>query len=115
MTDHAKERADWLVDAVAAATQNRMFLRGDPEADDVVIAAIEMNARKAFSVISDRSDAPLADSLAAIEARISDLLKSGGSRDDIGCDSLIDLYRAVRVVRKWAECQPSPSTRIGSA
>ena len=57
MSDHAKDRADWLIDAVAAATQNRTFLRGDPEADDVVIAAIEMNARKAFSVISDRAEA----------------------------------------------------------
>jgi hypothetical protein len=36
----AKEAADWLVDAVATATQDRRYLRGEPEADDVAIEAI---------------------------------------------------------------------------
>jgi len=49
-----------------------------------------------------------------LESRISKALLSGGSRDDIGCDSLTDLYRAVRCVRKWAENQPSSSSKIGS-
>jgi len=80
MTNHANERADWLIDAVAAATQNRTFLRGDPEADDVVIAAIEMNARKAFSVISDRAEAAEADNKTLREkcAQIADAERMTG-------------------------------------
>lgn len=44
----AKERADWLVDAVATATQNRRYLRGEPEADAVAIEAIMLNGEKAI-------------------------------------------------------------------
>ena len=44
----AKERADWLVDAVATATQDRRFLRGEPEADAVAIEAIMLNGEKAI-------------------------------------------------------------------
>lgn len=44
----AKDRADWLVDAVATATQNRRFLRGDPAANDVEIEAIQLNGEKAI-------------------------------------------------------------------
>lgn len=51
----AKDRADWLVDAVAMATQNRMFLRGDPECDDVAVEAILLNAEKAILVAIDRA------------------------------------------------------------
>lgn len=42
------DRADWLVDAVATATQNRIFLRGDPDADEVIIEALMLNAEKAI-------------------------------------------------------------------
>lgn len=42
--------ADWLVDAVAGATQNRMFLRGEPEEDKVVTDAIYLNAHKAIAM-----------------------------------------------------------------
>lgn len=41
--------ADWLVDAVATATQNRIFLRGDEQEDRVVTEAIFLNAEKAIS------------------------------------------------------------------
>lgn len=40
--------ADWLVDAVATATQDRRFLRGDPAEDRVAIEAIYLNGRKAI-------------------------------------------------------------------
>jgi hypothetical protein len=36
----ANEAADWLIDAVATATQDRRFLRGEPEYDDVAGEAI---------------------------------------------------------------------------
>lgn len=51
MTNDAKIAnwwADWTVDAVATATQNRAFLRGDPGSDDVAIDAIMRNAEKAI-------------------------------------------------------------------
>ena len=40
--------ADWLVDAVAGATQDRRFLRGDPEEDKIATEAILLNAKKAM-------------------------------------------------------------------
>jgi hypothetical protein len=44
----AKERAEWLLDAVATATQDRRFLRGDPHYDAVAGDAILLNAEKAI-------------------------------------------------------------------
>lgn len=43
-----KDRADWLVDAIATATQNRAFLRGEPEEDETATGAILMNGEKAI-------------------------------------------------------------------
>lgn len=40
--------ADWLVDAVAGATQDRRFLRGDPEEDKIATEAIFQNGKKAL-------------------------------------------------------------------
>jgi len=40
--------ADWLVDAVATATQNRALLRGEPEEDEVLTEAIFLNGKKAI-------------------------------------------------------------------
>lgn len=40
--------ADWLVDAVATATQDRRFLRGDPEEDKLATEAILLNGKKAM-------------------------------------------------------------------
>ena len=40
MTKDISYWADWLVDAVAAATQNRVFLRGDPAEDEIATEAI---------------------------------------------------------------------------
>lgn len=40
--------ADWLVDAVAGATQDRRFLRGDPLEDKYVTEAIYLNGKKAL-------------------------------------------------------------------
>lgn len=39
---------DWLIDAVAAATQDKRFLADDPKADAVVIEAIKLNVKKAM-------------------------------------------------------------------
>ncbi len=46
----AKERADWLVDAIATATQNRAILRGDSQEDKVLTKAIFLNAEKAIKI-----------------------------------------------------------------
>lgn len=40
--------ADWLVDAVAAATQDRRFLRGDPAEDRIATEALYTNGKKAM-------------------------------------------------------------------
>lgn len=47
--------ADWMVDAVACSTQNRMFLRGEPEADSVAIESIQVNAAKAIAMALKQS------------------------------------------------------------
>jgi hypothetical protein len=39
----ADEAADWLIDAVAVATQDRRFLRGESEYDEVLSEAIISN------------------------------------------------------------------------
>jgi hypothetical protein len=44
----AKDRADWLVDAVACATQDRRFLRGDPKEDRDLVDVLFLNAEKAI-------------------------------------------------------------------
>lgn len=44
----AEDRADWLVDAAATATQNRMLLRGDPSEDKILTEALKANAKKAI-------------------------------------------------------------------
>jgi hypothetical protein len=40
--------ADWLIDAVGMATQNRALLRGDPAEDEVLTQAIVLNGKKAI-------------------------------------------------------------------
>jgi hypothetical protein len=40
--------ADWLIDAVGGATQNRALLRGDPAEDEVLTQAIVQNSKKAI-------------------------------------------------------------------
>lgn len=40
--------SDWLIDAVAGATQDRRYLRGDPAEDEVATAAIQGNGKKAM-------------------------------------------------------------------
>jgi hypothetical protein len=41
--------ADWLVDAIAGATQDLRFLRGEPEEDRIATEAIFANGSKAIS------------------------------------------------------------------
>lgn len=43
----ADEAADWLLDAVATATQDRRLLRGEPEYDEVLGEAILLNGKVA--------------------------------------------------------------------
>lgn len=40
--------ADWLVDAVATATQDRRFLRGDPAEDKIATEVIYLSGKKAM-------------------------------------------------------------------
>jgi hypothetical protein len=40
--------ADWLIDAVATATQNRALLRNDAAEDEVLTEAIILNGKKAI-------------------------------------------------------------------
>lgn len=42
------DRADWLLDAIATSTQDRRFLRGDPEYDVEAGEAILLNGAKAI-------------------------------------------------------------------
>jgi hypothetical protein len=44
----AEKWADWLVDAVAGATQDRRFLRGDAAEDKIATEAIYGNGKKAI-------------------------------------------------------------------
>lgn len=74
MTDDiAKEHADWLLDAIACATQNRMFLRGDPECDEVACEAILLNGEKAINVAIARHSMQPAAQLDAAK-RVSELV-----------------------------------------
>ena len=61
----ARDRADWLIDGAAMASQNRILLRGDDAADDVLIEAIEINARQAIRVAIERALAALLPELRA--------------------------------------------------
>ena len=81
LADRIKERGDWLVDAVAASTQNRAFLRGDPECDDVACDAIRMNGEMAMRQIAK----PLADRIEELEtdvARLRVLVPRPGQTQD---------------------------------
>lgn len=51
----AKDRADWLVDAVATATQERMFMRGDIAENTYVTEALLLNAEKAIEAAIRRA------------------------------------------------------------
>ena len=59
--ENAKERADWLLDAVATATQDRRFLRGDPAYDAVAGEAILLNGEKAILTALIRSNPSVLD------------------------------------------------------
>lgn len=43
----AEEAADWLIDALAAGSQDRKYLRGDPECDKVLCDFIMANGKLA--------------------------------------------------------------------
>ncbi len=42
--------ADWLVDAVGGATQNRALLRGDPAEDKILTEALYLNGKRAIEL-----------------------------------------------------------------
>ncbi len=52
MTEHEiiNYYADWLIDAVGGATQNRALLRGDPSEDKILTEAILLNGKKAIQL-----------------------------------------------------------------
>jgi len=64
--DIAKDRADWMLDAIAGATQNRQFLRGDPAYDEVAGKAILLNGEKAINVALSKKDAEITRLRAAL-------------------------------------------------
>lgn len=48
--------ADWLVDAIAGATQDRRYLRGDPEEDKIATEVIFGNGLKAMrNLLAEKS------------------------------------------------------------
>jgi len=53
--DIAFDRADWLIDAIATATQDRKFLRGEPEFDAELCEVIRLNAAKAILTAIEHS------------------------------------------------------------
>jgi hypothetical protein len=65
MTSIVNDRADWLLDAVATATQNRRFLRGDAEYDAVAGEAILLNGAKAIRVALEADAAEVTPSMIA--------------------------------------------------
>ena len=52
----ASDRADWLLDAIACATQDRTFLRGDPSYNADIGEAILLNGAKAIRTAIDRAN-----------------------------------------------------------
>ena len=53
----ANEAADWLLDAVATATQDRKFLRGEPEYDRIVGESI-IACLRAIHNLEQKQEAP---------------------------------------------------------
>jgi len=51
------ERADWLLDAIAGATQDRQFLRGEEECNPVICDAVLLNGAKAIRTAIGRAQA----------------------------------------------------------
>lgn len=66
LSDIVADRADWLLDAIAGATQNRMFLRGDAECDDIACGAVLLNGAKAIRISLERARPASAGELLAI-------------------------------------------------
>ena len=50
----AKDRADWLLDAIPGALQDRRFLRGDPQYDEDIGMVILLNGEKAIRVALEK-------------------------------------------------------------
>lgn len=53
----AEKWADWLVDAVATATQDRSLLRGDPAENTYLTEAIYANGKKAIELALKAAEA----------------------------------------------------------
>ena len=66
-----EDRADWLVDAIATSTQNRMFLRGDPEEDVVATEAILLCAKQALAHVEAAARARVAQLEAALQQSVN--------------------------------------------
>ena len=111
----AEERADWVVDATATSTQNRAFLRGDPDEDYHATEAIYLNSRKAILIIGTRAfaaglakgeadKAALVDALeAALPAVlvVCELLEKGGHwAQGVPLNARDRIHAALALVRK---------------
>lgn len=69
----AADRADWLLDAVATATQDRQFLRGDPAYNEWAGEAILLSGKKAILIAFGSA----AKEAGAAADTITDLLAAG--------------------------------------
>ena len=71
--DTAEYWADWLVDAIATATQNRMFLRGDEECDEGLCEALYANAKHAIDLAIEEKEEKEMSREDAMQKEIDDL------------------------------------------
>jgi hypothetical protein len=74
----AADRADWLLDAVATATQDRQFLRGDLAYNEWAGEAILLNGKKAILVAFDRAvkeAGPASDTITDLLAALEGLVE----------------------------------------
>jgi hypothetical protein len=55
----ADEAADWLLDAVACATQDKRFLRGERDYDEMISEAIMGNGKIACLRVLHKAQEPL--------------------------------------------------------
>lgn len=67
-----KDRADWLLDAVATSTQDRRYLRGGPEYDAIAGGSILLNGEKAIRMAT----ADLTAENARLKERVAELTQA---------------------------------------
>lgn len=70
--------ADWLLDAIAGATQDRRLLRGDPAEDRIATEAILLNGKKAIeNFVREQKDTPAFSAMRDVLEQIEGEMNSG--------------------------------------